>query len=174
MFNRRVNGRGVDLGASPCQYGAMPDVTAIPESVWVLLSGVSVLMFIGSLLALRYLIIRMPADYFLRDHRRGANWFGDHAAMRILATVLKNALGILLVGLGAIMLFTPGQGVLLILVGVSLLDVPGKRTIELRIVGIHTVRRAIDRIRANAKRPPIELPDSAGDGGAAAREARGG
>jgi len=127
----------------------------IPASVWVGLSAVSILMFVGSLVALRFLIVRMPPDYFVRERPAGGHWGSSHPAMRVVVTVVKNVVGAALVVLGAIMLLTPGQGVLLILVGISLLDIPGKRAIELKIVRNPIVLRAINHIRANAGRPPI-------------------
>ena len=135
----------------------MPDLTAIPMGVLWGLSGLSLLMFFGSLLALRFVIVHMPADYFVREEKHGGGWLGDSPPMRLVAMLLKNGLGLVLLALGLIMLFTPGQGVLLILIGVSLLDVPGKRAIQLRLVGNPTVLRTINRIRAKAGRPPIDL-----------------
>jgi archaellum biogenesis protein FlaJ (TadC family) len=131
----------------------------IPASVWIGLSAVSALMFVGSLFVLRFLLIRMPADYFVRERQAGGDWLGQHPAMRVLATLIKNVVGVVLLVLGVIMLFTPGQGVLLILVGVSLLDVPGKRAIELRIVSNPTVLRTINHLRAKAGRPPIVVDE---------------
>jgi hypothetical protein len=137
---------------------------AIPASVWIGLSALSALMFFGSLVALRFLIVRMPADYFSRERRAARDWLGSHPAMRALGTIVKNVVGLVLLVVGVIMLFTPGQGILLILVGVSLLDIPGKHAVQLRIVRNPAVLRAINRIRANAGHLPIVL-DEQGDEG---------
>ena len=40
---------------------------------------------------------------------------------------LKNVFGLGALVLGVLMLFLPGQGLLMVLVGISLLDFPGKR-----------------------------------------------
>jgi hypothetical protein len=56
------------------------------------------------------------------------------------------------------MLFTPGQGVVTLLVGLSLLDLPGKRRFERRLIERPPVRRALDGLRRSVRRPPIEIP----------------
>lgn len=143
----------------------------IPASVWIGLSAVSALMFAGSLVALRFVIVRMPADYFVHHRPSGTNWLGRHPAMRLLARLIKNVVGLVLLVLGIIMLFTPGQGILLILVGLSLLDVPGKRAIQLRIVSNPTVLRTINHVRAKADRPPIIVDEQSAADRASARQA---
>ena len=61
---------------------------------------------------------------------------------------------------GLAMLVLPGQGVITILVGITLLNFPGKRRLELRIVRQRPVLLAINWIRARANRPPLVLPSS--------------
>jgi hypothetical protein len=60
--------------------------------------------------------------------------------------------------MGLLMLVTPGQGVLTILVGVTLLDFPGKRALELWIVRQPAVLRVTNWMRAKAHREPLQLP----------------
>jgi hypothetical protein len=58
---------------------------------------------------------------------------------------------------GIIMLVLPGQGILTIVIGLTLVDFPGKYRIESAIVRHATVRRAIDWIRQKANKPPLLL-----------------
>ena len=51
----------------------------------------------------------------------------------------------------------PGQGMLTILIGLMLLDVPGKRRLERRIVGRRRILQAINRLRKRFGRPPLVL-----------------
>jgi hypothetical protein len=51
----------------------------------------------------------------------------------------------------------PGQGVLTILLGVMLLDFPGKRGLELKLVSRPKVLNTINRIRHRFDRPPLLL-----------------
>lgn len=66
-------------------------------------------------------------------------------------------LGSFLVLAGVVMLFTPGQGVLTLLLGLSLVDFPGKRTLERRIVQRPTVLKLVNHMRAKADRPPLQF-----------------
>ena len=70
--------------------------------------------------------------------------------------IVKNLAGTLLVVAGLVMLVTPGQGLLALFVGVMLLDVPGKRTLEREILYRPSVLRVINRIRTKAGRPPLD------------------
>jgi hypothetical protein len=51
----------------------------------------------------------------------------------------------------------PGQGVLTILLGIMLLDFPGKRALETRIVGRPRVNGAVNALRARFGKPPLIL-----------------
>lgn len=118
--------------------------------------AVSVLTFVGSLVALPILVVRMPADYFVGDAPHDS-WAAHHPAVRLTVLLVKNLLGGLLVLAGVVMLFVPGQGILTILIGLSLLNFPGKRAFERRLVGSPAVFDAINAIRTRAGRPPLRL-----------------
>jgi hypothetical protein len=51
----------------------------------------------------------------------------------------------------------PGQGVLTMIVGLTLLDFPGKRGLECRLIGRPRILRTINRLRARFGRPPLEM-----------------
>ena len=51
----------------------------------------------------------------------------------------------------------PGQGLLTILLGVMLMQIPGKRRLERRIISIGIVQRATVRVRQRFGRPPFDL-----------------
>ena len=124
---------------------------------WIV--AVSVLSFLATLAVIPILLVRMPADYFL--HRPRESMFAQlHPALRVIALTLKNVLGgfLVLAGLALSLPGIPGQGVLTILIGLTLLDIPGKRRMELAIVRNRRVLRGINWIRRKANRPPLELP----------------
>jgi len=56
------------------------------------------------------------------------------------------------------MLFTPGQGALMILVALSIAPFSGKDRIERRIVALPGVLATLNMIRPKAGRPPLEEP----------------
>jgi hypothetical protein len=123
-----------------------------------LLSAASVPMFVGSISLIPWLVIRIPADYFLRQHHYADQWKPRHPLLRILFLVTKNLIGAVLLVAGIVMLVTPGQGILTILVGLLFLDFPGKFALERRVVRISGVLKAIDWVRSKAGRPPLEVP----------------
>jgi len=94
------------------------------------------------------IIIRIPADYFCDTRRAKTNLF---------IRIASNILGALLVLAGAIMLVTPGQGLLTLLIGISLLDFPGKRRLERRLLRQGKVLSTINAWRHRAGRAPLEL-----------------
>ena len=51
----------------------------------------------------------------------------------------------------------PGQGLLTILVGLLMLDIPGKRRLELAIVRRGPVLGSINKLRARFRRPPLRV-----------------
>jgi hypothetical protein len=73
--------------------------------------------------------------------------------------IAKNALGILLVLLGVLMSLPgiPGQGVLTILLGIMLLDLPAKRRLESWILKQPQVLEKINRLRHRFSKPPLVL-----------------
>jgi Putative transmembrane protein (PGPGW) len=120
----------------------------IPPWLQIGAVALSLIMFVGSLIAVPIVLVRLPPDYFARTH-----------APRALAVrILRNALGVVLVLVGLAMLVLPGQGMLTILVGVAVLDLPFKRRLVRRILENPTVKLAVDRLRQRSGRPPLEIP----------------
>lgn len=120
------------------------------------LAPLSLVLFFGTLLVVPLSIAAIPADYFLRTGSVGIN--GRFAPRRILFALLRNLLGLVVVGVGALMLVTPGQGVLTILIGLTLISFPGKRALELRLIRRPGVYGAVNWIRRRAGKPALLLP----------------
>lgn len=122
------------------------------ESAFIWVSCISAAMFVGSLLLVPFLVARAPADFFVRDEpekRQGA---------RLVYAVLRNVLGVALLVVGVLMLVLPGQGLLVVLLAISLLDVPGKHRLVRRIAKKKPVWRALAYLRERAHKPPFERP----------------
>jgi hypothetical protein len=120
----------------------------------------SVISFIGSLIAIPFLLVRLPSDYF--DERHPRTWMQDHhPVLRIVGLALKNIAGLAFLLAGFLMLFLPGQGLLTMLIGISLMDFPGKRTLERKLVGQPAVLRTINKLREKFNRPPLTVQPAA-------------
>ena len=128
----------------------------IPVDVLYGLALASIIGFIGSLIAIPLILVRLPADYF--DTRTPRHWMKDHhPVLRLLGVVVKNVVGVVFVLAGFAMLFLPGQGLLTILIGVSLMDFPRKRELEAKMVGQPTLLGAINAMRHKYGKPPLTL-----------------
>ncbi len=132
----------------------------VPGSVLIWFAVSSVFMFVGTLIAIPIILMRLPADYF--DTRIPRPWMENHhPVLRLLGHIVKNVVGAVFLFAGFLMLFLPGQGLLTMLIGLSLIEFPGKRRVEAKIVGQSTVLSTINAMRAKFGKPPLIMaPDS--------------
>ncbi len=122
--------------------------------IW--LTALSFVFFIGTLIAIPFILVRLSADYF--DVRVPRPWMQHHHPfLRIVGHIVKNVLGTVFLFAGFLMLFLPGQGVLTMLIGISMLDFPGKRKIEAKLIGQPTVLSVINSLRKRRGKPPLVL-----------------
>jgi hypothetical protein len=119
---------------------------------------ISVVTFVGSIGVVSVVLVKLPANYFHSSHDREFLTH-RHPVLRMIGIFLKNLLGLVLVGFGIVMSLpgVPGQGVLTILLGIMLLDFPGKRGLEVKLVSRPKVFHAINGLRARFSRPPLLL-----------------
>ena len=119
------------------------------------LGAASILMFIGTLITVPFVIVKLPRDFFKREHRLAHTW---PRHLSIPFYILKNGLGIILVLIGLVMLVLPGQGLLTLFAGLILLNFPRKRILIRRIMGQKRILRTINHLRARFGKPDLELP----------------
>lgn len=120
--------------------------------------GISVGLAALSLVLAVAVVVGWPPDRFAGEGPTEAG--RDRSpAFRALAFLGRNLAGAVLVILGALLAVpgVPGQGLLTMLIGLSLLSFPGKRRLERRLVRVPALLRAINRLRARFARPPLEL-----------------
>lgn len=122
---------------------------------WFALLGVlSALAFIGSLVLVPVVILELPVDFFTRSTKRTSTLSFTH----LCARAVKNLVGALFFISGILMLVLPGQGILTILIGISLIDFPAKRRLQVRVVRIASIQKTMNWIRNKGKREPLEIP----------------
>jgi hypothetical protein len=119
------------------------------------LIGASILMIVISVIAVGWVIIRVPADYFARENPPEGPWAHRHPLIRIALIIGKNLLGLVLVVAGGLMLVLPGQGVLTILAGLFLLDIPGRHRMVMWLVRRPPVLNSLNWVRERAGREPF-------------------
>ncbi len=138
--------------------GLEPSLETLPRSQTMLLAlGAFGLTFVASLAAVAAVVGRIPADYF-RDGCASAVT-GRRSCARWIGLILKNVAGVLLILLGLLLSLPgiPGQGLLTVLIGVMLLDFPGKRRLERRLVSLPRVLTAVNALRARFGKPALRL-----------------
>ena len=128
----------------------------LSKDVLLSLFVLSIVGFVGSLIAIPFVLIRLPPQYF--DERYPRTWMQKHhPVLRWIGLVLKNVVGVVFLLAGLAMLFLPGQGVLTMLIGVSLMDFPGKRHMESKLIGLPAVLKTINKLRHKFGRPPLTM-----------------
>jgi hypothetical protein len=115
-------------------------------------TGLSVVFLVASLVVAGVVLIRLPQDYFTDEGRKRRE--SASTAWRIG----RNVVGWVLIAAGAAMLVLPGQGVLVLLIGVMLADFPGKRRLERWIISRERVFKTINSLRRRFARPALQAP----------------
>jgi len=132
------------------------DILNIIREFWWL--GIfSIATFVLTILILPLVIIRLPSDYFVCEKADGFISL-QRKGIRYLLLFLKNLAGSFLLLMGFLMLFMPGQGILTILAGLSVMNFPGKRKLEIRLVSNDKVMRSLNWIRRKASKAHFQNP----------------
>jgi hypothetical protein len=121
-------------------------------------SGIFIATLLVSLAIVTIVLVRIPPDHFKKGHKTRF-WSGPRPALRAAGIIGKNILGILLVVLGIILSIpgVPGQGLLTVLLGIMLLDFPGKSRLEQKLLSRPGIVNTINRVRERFQKPPLEL-----------------
>ena len=123
---------------------------------------IGALIFVGSffinLAIVSFILVKIPANHFSKS-RKTKFWSGPHPMLHAAGVIGKNIGGLLLVALGIVLSLpgVPGQGLLTVLLGIMLLDFPGKSRLEQKLLSRPSIVNAIDRLRARFDKPPLEL-----------------
>lgn len=114
------------------------------------------LTFVGTIAITAFVLVRLPPDYFDSTLNRPfmVNWPWP---ARLAGLIGKNLLGVVTIATGIALSLPgiPGQGLLMILLGLMLMDIPGKRVIVHRIARIPRVISTINKLRARYGKQPL-------------------
>ncbi len=123
----------------------------------------SLCTFFISLAVIPWLIGRLPHDFFVRrpGSPKPLSWRSGPSAL--LWFVLRNLAGVALFLAGVAMLFLPGQGILTIVLGLSIMVFPGKHRLLSALSKQPSVQRGLDWIRIKTRHRafiwPAQRPD---------------
>ena len=140
----------------------LPSWTSLSEHkelIWWAAS-LSLAIFLGSLVVVPWVVVRIPEDYFATRRRPKTRFAYEHPLLRWTVWTVRNVLGVLLIMAGIAMLLLPGQGLLTLAVGVFLMDFPGKHRLERKIIRISPVLKSVNWLRRRAKATPLRLEDN--------------
>ena len=114
--------------------------------------------FVVNLVLVTVILVKLPADYFSKS-RKTKFWSGPHPALHAAKVIGKNIAGFLLVALGIVLSIpgVPGQGLLTILLGIMLLDFPGRHRLEQKLLSKPSIVNPINKLRGRFSKKPLEL-----------------
>jgi hypothetical protein len=128
----------------------------------IVMTAVSAVLLVVSLVVVGIVVVRLPADYFDKDKRahewEEKNWRRRHPAVRLALRIGRNVLGWGLIAAGLAMLVLPGQGLLVLLIGVMLAEFPGKYRVERWIISRRKISKSINWLRKKFDREPLRIP----------------
>ena len=118
--------------------------------VWV--GIVSFVVFVASLLLTPFLLGKIPQDYFIHTNQHKVEI--EHLG-HLIIVIIRTLIGFVLLIAGIIMLVTPGQGIITILLGLFLMEFPGKRKLELKFIKHNPTFKALNWLRNKAGKSPF-------------------
>lgn len=123
---------------------------------------IGALIFVGTFFInlgiVSFILVKIPANHFSKS-RKTKFWSGPHPLLHAAGVIGKNIGGLLLVVLGIVLSLpgVPGQGLLTVLLGLMLLDFPGRRRLEQKLLSRPSIVNAINSLRARFGKKPLEL-----------------
>lgn len=120
---------------------------------------ISSFCFFASLAIIPLVICRLHDDYFFHIHEHSKNE-DLHPLAFALLRLLRYLLGAILLVAGFLMLFLPGQGLLTMILGISLLDFPGKQQAVDKLLQIQSIQNSLNWIRKKGNKNTFTFPET--------------
>jgi uncharacterized membrane protein SpoIIM required for sporulation len=151
--------RGVRAPGAPMDWiNSQLDWLSDYETILWWAAAISIALLVLTPLLVAYVVVQLPKDYFNPKRRQRAGWPQKYPALQPLVVVAKNVLGSLLAIAGIVMLVVPGQGLLTLVVGLMLINFPGKYRLERWLATRPQVWRSINWLRKRFGREQLERP----------------
>jgi len=129
------------------------------EKLLTWMTGLSLLIFLAGLAITPFLIAAIPDDYF-ENRKRPKSTSPPFSAAWLIKKAFKNILGITLFISGIAMLLLPGQGLLTLMIGLFLMDYPGKYRLEKKLLSYPLILNSINWLRRKRNKNLFKLPPS--------------
>ncbi len=121
----------------------------------ILLGTISFVIFVFSLISIRWLVALIPSDYFI--NRESSKFKLTYPSLWLVSIIIKNILGYTLIIGGILMLFLPGQGLFTIFVGLLLSNYPGKFYLERKLIAMPKIYKTVNWLRKKSNQPPLKI-----------------
>ncbi len=122
------------------------------QDILIYLGIGSFIFFIIMILITPWLVGKIPYDYFVNDKY---SMKSASKITKLIVNPIRNIFGLILLILGFIMLFTPGQGIITILLAVLVMRFPYKRELEQKIIANKNILKALNWLRDKNNKPHI-------------------
>lgn len=119
--------------------------------------AVALVSFFGTIALTGAVLVRLPPDFLTNTSPRRP----DRKNLRARAgLLLRHLLGVLLILLGLVLMLpgVPGQGLLTVVAGLFISELPGTNRLLRRILRGPRVLSAVNKLRARYKHPPLDEP----------------
>lgn len=116
---------------------------------------------IAYFIVISYIITQMDKRYFIRkktsddDSSENPHLTSMNSSVTYVVKIAKIIVGVFLLVCGVVMLVLPGQGLITMLIGLSLIPFPGKNKIEKNLLSRKSVRSSLNWIRIKANKDPF-------------------
>lgn len=111
------------------------------------LAMVSAITFIVSLVIIPWVISKLPTDFFIKVRSGHKDENNKSRLYTTILVLLRNIFGLVFLIAGIIMLFMPGQGILTIVLGISIMAFPGKRRLVNMLLDKSSIQQSLNWIR---------------------------
>ena len=125
------------------------------KNYFVWLGTLSFVIFVFSLLSIKWLVTLIPSDYFMV--KKNTKFKLKYPFLWFISIIIKNFIGYTLIFGGILMLVLPGQGLFTIFIGLMLSNYPGKFYIERKFISIPSVLKTINWLRKKSDTPSIKI-----------------
>lgn len=120
---------------------------------WLLLASVGSLVI--AVVALPLVVLRLPTDYFSRPASLRTEERSRRGPFARVGRLALTAFGGVFLLAGILLLFLPGQGLLMMLIGVLLMEFPGKHRLEQWLVRQPGIGSTMNKLRVRRGLPPL-------------------
>ena len=121
----------------------------------ILLGTISFVIFVFSLISIRWLVALIPSDYFI--NRDSSKFKITYPSLWLVSIIMKNILGYTLIIGETLMLFLPGQGLFTIFIGLLLSNYPGKYYLERKLIAMPKIYKTVNWLRKKSNQPPLKI-----------------